>query len=320
MLWLNAGDVERLLDRVSLIDLIDKGIRDLADGRVLNAREARIDIDEPKSNFVAFPALFGDDGVFTVKVLTASDARLARGQPLIGATIIVVDAVSGAPLCVMDGRLITAARTAAITAVALRSLIEGNVETLCVAGTGIVARMHITALAAVKTIKTILVVSAGGATQRAEDVAAEAREGGLPAVAAADLEAAFAASDAIVTATNQRKPLASEAAFARAKFLAVVGSCRPEATEIPPSLLSSSRLVVDWPERFKGQWEDAVPALSPETMDAIEGLAQVVAGPTRRGDDRRTIFSSSGMAFADGVAALQVFRSAVAGKIGQVLA
>ncbi len=317
MRWLNTTDVGALLDHEALTDLIDKGFRDLADGRVVNAHEVRIDVDDPKSNFVAFPALLGDDAVFSVKVLTASDARVERGQPLIGATIIIVDTVSGKPLCVMDGSLITAARTAAITAVAMRSLVRGETETLCIAGTGIVARMHLHALPRIRFFKRILVVSGSGALERAEEIAAEARKKGLPAAAADNVGEAFRASDVVVTATNRRGPLAEEAAFARAKFIAVVGTCRPGASEIPDTLLSSSRLVVDWPERFKAQWAGALPALSPMVVASLEGLPDVLrlqGGPQQ---ELRTVFSSSGMAFADGVAALQVFRSAVARGVGQ---
>jgi ornithine cyclodeaminase/alanine dehydrogenase-like protein (mu-crystallin family) len=61
------------------------------------------------------------------------------------ATIELLDRATGQPLAIMDGRLITEMRTAAVSAVAVQTLAPGA-KTLGILGSGVQARSHIEAL------------------------------------------------------------------------------------------------------------------------------------------------------------------------------
>lgn len=312
MLWLSEADVSALLDHRALVDAIEEGFRALEAGATINPHETRIDVASPRSNFTTFPALATESGVFSVKVLSASDARVARGEPLIDALVVAVDADSGRPLAIMGARYLTAARTAATTAVALRSLMPGEGGTLGIVGTGIQARLHLDMLPLVRRVDRVLVASPSGAEERAEALAAEARlRWGVRAEAAAVADTVRGA-DLLVTATNRCEPLADERDFAASRFIAVIGSMRPEACEIPVEVLSGANVVADWPERFCAHW----PGLDEGLRARIRSLGKALDMELDAG---RTVFLSGGMAFEDGVAAELVLRRALAEGGGTVL-
>src|SRR5207249_2817348 len=66
------------------------------------------------------------------------------------ATIVLLDPSTGELLAVMDGRFITEARTAAVSAVAVRHLAPDETSVLAVIGAGVQARSHLHALSYVR--------------------------------------------------------------------------------------------------------------------------------------------------------------------------
>lgn len=316
MIWLNRKNVEALLDAGALVSEIASGFRGLAGGDIINGHEVRIDIAAPRSSFVAFPAVFSSDNIFSVKVLTANELRTAHGLPLISALIVIVDTQTGETLAIMDGSHVTAMRTAAITAVALEAMPPQEGGILALIGTGVVARIHARILPRMHRYDRVMIASTSYASERAEEVAAEVKcHSPHTPVAIGDIETALRQAHTVVTATNRREPLAPAASFASVSRLAVVGSCLPDASEIPFELLTSSTLLADWPDRFRAQWRGALPEA---TLARIYDLAALTAHPERM-PDGRTIFCSAGMAFADGVAALAVYRNALEQGVGQRL-
>jgi len=66
------------------------------------------------------------------------------------ATIELLSRSTGEPLALMDGRLITEMRTAAVSAVALDALAPKDVASLGIMGSGVQARSHLRALRMVR--------------------------------------------------------------------------------------------------------------------------------------------------------------------------
>ena len=59
---------------------------------------------------------------------------------------------TGEPLAVMDGRLITEMRTAAVSAVAVDQLARRDAKVLGILGSGVQARSHVKALSRVRSV------------------------------------------------------------------------------------------------------------------------------------------------------------------------
>src|SRR5487761_1869390 len=118
-------------------------------------------VDEP-GWFACMSAVYRD--VMGAKLVTffpgnAGLKRSGRSLPTHMATIYLLDPRTGEPLAVMDGRLITEMRTAAISAVALRTLAAPGVKTLAILGSGVQARSHLEALRLVRSFTTVRVAS-----------------------------------------------------------------------------------------------------------------------------------------------------------------
>jgi len=115
------------------------------------------------------------------------------------ATIFLADPETGAPLAVMDGRLITEMRTAAVSAVATNLLANPDASVLAILGSGVQARSHWEALRMARKFKETRVWSPNEkhAKQFAEEI------GGV----ATDAENAVRGADVVVTVTSSKTPI-----------------------------------------------------------------------------------------------------------------
>src|SRR6266513_2047851 len=109
MLFLDEGQVRQHLRMAELIPAMERTLIDFSAGKVIQPVRSVITVDPPGGFFGLMPALAEGLGV---KIVTFYSSNAERGIPTHMATIFLVDPETGAPLSVMDGRLITEMRTA----------------------------------------------------------------------------------------------------------------------------------------------------------------------------------------------------------------
>src|SRR5678816_919182 len=95
----------------------------------------------------AMPAYLPSAGALTTKLVSLFPRNTDR--PTHQAVIVAFDPLTGTPAALMDGEAITAARTAAGSALATDLLARKNVDRLVVIGTGVQARAHLKAVSRV---------------------------------------------------------------------------------------------------------------------------------------------------------------------------
>src|SRR5262245_33202305 len=88
------------------------------------------------------PAYLEGPAALGTKLVSVYHGNAARGLPSHLATIVLHDPESGALLAVMDGRYITEARTAAVSAASVKHLARKDAHTLAILGSGVQARSH----------------------------------------------------------------------------------------------------------------------------------------------------------------------------------
>ena len=108
--FLDEEQVRRHLRMEQLIPAMEKALIDFSAGRVTQPVRSVIPVNPPGGFLGLMPALADGLGV---KIVTFYPPNADRGIPTHMATIFLVDPETGAPLAVMDGRLITEMRTAA---------------------------------------------------------------------------------------------------------------------------------------------------------------------------------------------------------------
>src|SRR5271155_4438200 len=155
--FLDENQVRAVLSYEELIPAIRQALMDFSAGRVQQPVRAIIPVSSYGGWFGIMPAVYG--GVMGAKMVTfyPGNAELQKHTHM--AMIQLFRSDTGEPLAVMDGRLITEMRTAAVSAVAVDCLAGKDVKVLGILGSGVQARSHVKALARVRRFEEIRVWS-----------------------------------------------------------------------------------------------------------------------------------------------------------------
>src|SRR6201982_886388 len=121
-----------------LIPAMEKALIDFSAGKVTQPVRSVIKVYPPGGFLGLMPALTPDG--LGLKAVTFYPTNAGRRIPTHMATIFLVDSETGAPLAMMDGRLITELRTAAVSAVATKLLALPGSKILAILGSGVQAR------------------------------------------------------------------------------------------------------------------------------------------------------------------------------------
>src|SRR5262252_3162234 len=156
-LFLNEKQVQEHLRMTDLIPAMEKALIDFSAGKVTQPVRSIISVDPPGGFLGLMPALTPDG--LGLKAVTFYPSNSERGIPTHMATIFLVHPQTGAPLAIMDGRLITEMRTAAVSAAATRLLASPQAKVLAILGSGVQARSHVGALRLVRQFDEIRVWS-----------------------------------------------------------------------------------------------------------------------------------------------------------------
>jgi len=295
ILVLDDAAVRRHLHLPELIAALRPALAAFTAGQAVQPVRLVMPVAAHRGFFGAMPAYTGALGA---KLVTFYPAN--TGVPTHHALVALFRPETGEPLAVMDGRLITELRTAAVSAIATDLLARPEARTLCLLGAGVQAASHLEALRLVRRFEVVRVWSPHRA-------AAFAAAHGVTATATA--EAAIRGADVIVVATDSAVPVLDGSWLAEGAHLNAVGACRPDWRELDDATLQRARLVVDSRAAALVESGDvrAAPGIAAE-------LGEVIANPELGRTDPRqvTLFKSLGLAVEDVVAADLVYRAALA--------
>jgi len=294
-LHLDEQKVRKHLQIEKLIPAMEKALIDFSAGKVTQPVRSVITVDPPGGFFGMMPALTPDG--LGIKIVTFYATNAERGLPTHMATIFLVDPETGAPLAVMDGRLITEMRTAAVSAAATKLLASSSAKVLAILGSGVQARSHVEALRLVRNFEEIRVWSP--TREHAERFAKEIDAKAMPA------EDAVRDADVVVTATNSKTSVLEGAWLKPGCHVNAVGACRPNWRELDDDTMTNV-VFVDSREAAMKESGDII--LSGAKIFAE--LGEVLAGKVPSRASETTIFKSLGMAVEDIAAAMLVNRSA----------
>ena len=297
-LFLNEEQVREHLPMTKLIPAMEKALLDFSAGSVTQPVRSIISVDPPGGFLGLMPALTPDG--LGLKAVTFYPPNAARGIPTHMATIFLVDPQTGTPLAIMDGRLITEMRTAAVSAAATKLLASPHAKVLAILGSGVQARSHVDALQVVRQFEEIRVWSPTfeHARQFAEEISGTA----------VSAEQAVRDADVIVTVTSSRTPVLKGAWLKSACHVNAIGACRPDWRELDDEAMQNNVVFVDSREGAMKESGDVI--LSGAKIYAE--LGEVLAGKVPAREKETTIFKSLGMAVEDIAAAALVYRAASA--------
>ena len=292
MMQLDEPAVRAVLNWDDLIGAMEDALVAFSSGRVLQPVRNMLSIEEGKRYLGIMPAVTQD--AMGVKLVSFYPGNAGTGVPTHTALIVLFRPDTGEPLAVMDGRLITEMRTAAVSAAVTKRLTSPDSHVLALLGCGVQARAHLEALSHVCTFDEIRVWSR--TPEHARRFAEE------HAATAMDREHAVRGADVIVTATNALEPILKGAWLKQGAHVNAVGSPRPTWRELDDQVMSNI-VVVDSREAVLKESGDVI--LSGANIYAEVG--EIFAGGKPSPVSETTIFKSVGIAVEDIAAARLVF-------------
>lgn len=227
---LDAQATAALLPFDRLIPAVAQAMLDLRAGLIHAAMRSVLPLPDGGS-YLAMPCT--DAQYAITKLVAVTPANRALGQHA---------ASHGEPLLVLDGSVLTARRTAAVTLLGIETLRHAAPTVLTLVGTGEQARSH--ALAMQERWPGVQLRCVGRQRSQAEAFAAQLAREGLAGVRALPLAQALEDSDVAVAATTSLSAVLPDAVDGRTLIVGI-GSFTPQMAELPASEVRRRQVWVD---------------------------------------------------------------------------
>ena len=199
-----------------------------------------------------------DRDIAITKLVTVHPENPGRDLPTIQGEVVVMDATTGERLGLLEGGVVTARRTAALSMLAARELAQRPDGPLLIVGAGTQGRAHLDAFRAGLGVSRAFIASRS--QENAVSLAGHARSLGMEAEAVEGPGEVLDDVSLVVTATTSKEPVLP-GKIPEGVFVAAVGAFEPEAAELPPALISStSQIFVDTMEGAKEEAGDLIQA------------------------------------------------------------
>ena len=322
-LLLREAHLRDLLTMRELVPLMDRTLAAFSTGGAVQPLRPVVPVSAHGGLLAVMPAYLVAQEAVGLKAVTVYPGNAARDLPTHLATILLLDAETGALRALLDGRLITEMRTAATSAAATAALSARTGRTLALLGAGVQAHSHLEAMREVRPVEDVRVWSR--TTERADRFAGEMRERlGLNVAAARSPRDAVRGADVICTVTSSRTPVLEGEWLEPGMHINAVGACLPDWRELDTDAVRRCRVFVDSRQSALAEAGDLVVpigmnALSPSHIRAEIGEVFAGGHPGRTEADEITLFESLGLAVEDVASAKLAYEHALARGIGDEL-
>ncbi len=255
----------------------------------------------PNATLLLMPAW--NDDFLGVKIATVHPEN--KNLPSIHAVYFLQSAKTGEPLATFEGKMLTARRTAAASALAASYLAKPDARRLLMIGNGALAPELVEAHATVRPIAEVQIWGRNSA--HVDQLIASRNWQNLAVRRATDLESAVAWADVISCATLSETPLVQGDWLRPGQHIDLVGSYKPDMREADDAVLQKAQIFVDTPMALRESGDLAIPLKNGtiQESDIQADLASLCTGKHfgRKQAEEITVFKSVGFALEDLAAA-----------------
>lgn len=321
LLYLSRSDVEVLaLPMSEIIAAVEAGFRLKGTGQTQMPPKIAIHPRGPATFLHAMPAYVGGEvDAASVKWVGGADDNHLRGLPTISGLIVLNDPETMFPLCIMDCGWVTAMRTGAANAVAMKHLGPPEAAEVAVLGCGVQGRSNLLAMAThYPGIRRCRAWDPQGENLR-RYVQEMSAQFDFAVEAARDPEAAVRGADVIVTAGPSPREPEPYIPLDWLKPGAMAAPVDYNGAWMESALRGVDKLATDDHAQMQYYRDKGYFANTPHPY---ADLGEIVAGlkPGRERDDERTMAMCLGIAIDDCVTAHILYRRAREKGIGTELA
>jgi ornithine cyclodeaminase/alanine dehydrogenase-like protein (mu-crystallin family) len=295
LVLLDEDKIRAALSYEKLIPTMSRALAAFSTGKVTQPVRTILSVAEHSAFYGVMPV--ADETMLGAKLVTVYPKNAARGAPTHQAIIQLFDATTGAPIAIIDGRLITEMRTAAVSAVATQLLASPDAHTLAILGSGVQARAHVEALRLVRTFDEIRVWS-----RNPENAKRFADEVGARVMSA---EEAVRGADVVCTLTHSPEPVLKGEWLDHNVHVNAVGAVGQTTREVDGVGMVRSTVIVDSRAAAAQEAGDVLLA----GAQVYAELGELIAGTQQVPPEGRTVFKSLGLAVEDLAAARLVYET-----------
>jgi ornithine cyclodeaminase/alanine dehydrogenase-like protein (mu-crystallin family) len=295
--FIDEAAIAAVLRMEELIPAVRRALIDFSRGRIAQPVRRMIDIEPFGGYFGSMPVVGA--GTLGAKLVTFYPGNGAKALPTVMAAIVLFRPETGEPLAILDGRLITEMRTAAVTATFVDAVAARDVRSLAILGAGVQGRSHVGALRSVRSFDDVRIWNR--TPDRAARLAADV--GGR----VVSREEAVRGADVVVVATASAEPIVEGKWLKRGATVASVGWGGQEGAELDADVMANV-VIVDSREGALGDSGNVRrhgAEIFAELGEVLDGRRPVEPGAT-------VVFDSIGMACEDLAAATLVYERVTA--------
>jgi ornithine cyclodeaminase len=323
MLILDGAAVAAVLDRDALTDAVAAALSEASAGRA--SVPPRVAAEVEGGLLAAMPGALPGLGALGAKLVSVFPGNVDR--PTHQAVVVLFDPATGTPTALVDGTELTAARTAAASAVATRHLARADSTVMAILGTGVQARAHALAVPRVCTALREIRI-AGRDHSKSETLVRELSTtpalGNVTVTTAATFADALEEADIVCATTHSPEPVVRREWLSAGTHVNSVGF-NTAGREVDAATVVDALVVVE----SRTSALAPIPAGANELLWPIRDgliepahvhaeLGELVAGarPGRTTPEQITLYKSVGVAAEDLAAAMLVVRTAIARGVG----
>lgn len=263
------------------------------------------------------PAYLERASALGMKAVSVFPRNPEHNLPTIHALVLLQDVSTGRPLALLEGGYLTALRTGAISGLATDLMARRDARVVALFGAGAQARTQLEAVATVRSIQQVRVLSRRPERARlfAQEMAEQPFLDGVDVRVADSPADAVNAADIIITATTSPTPLFNGHAVKPGAHINAIGAFTPTTREVDSFLVKRARVVVDSRSGCLAEAGDLLIPIQEGVITAehiLGEIGEVAVGRVkgRERDDEITLFKSVGNAAFDVATGLAVLRRA----------
>ncbi|MCP5046802.1 MAG: ornithine cyclodeaminase family protein [bacterium] len=302
MLCINENDILNAVKPVEVVDAVEAAVR-LYETDEFKMPD-RMHIDHDGNTLLLMPAIAGER--FSTKLVSVFPGNARKNLPMVMGTVILNNGETGEPLALLNGSALTALRTGAVGAVAIRHLTPVSLKTAGIVGTGVQGFNQAFFAAHVRELSDIFIYGrdvekARVLNRRLSQELAEQKPG-IAIHTVTSIEELLGNSEAVITATTSPTPvLPDDSKLLSGRHYVGIGSFRPNMREFPEALFKLvDRVYVDT-HHAKAECGDLVIPLENRWIEEhqVSTLGKRISAVETPLEGKTTLFKSVGMALFD---------------------
>jgi ornithine cyclodeaminase/alanine dehydrogenase-like protein (mu-crystallin family) len=276
----------------------------LSDGSAIVPNRINLPMEDQNALHLSMPAYIKDGKYNSIKLVNVHFDNPQIGLPLINGVILVMDAVEGSPLALVEGKSVTSLRTGAGSGLATDLLAKTDSKNAVIFGSGAQAKTQIEAIRSVRNLESIKVIG------RSKEKTLEFCNSFDETVQPGEMNN-LKNADIICTATTSERPLFDFDDISHGVHINAVGAHKSDTRELGTKLVQEGKVYIDQLSSSKNEAGDIIIPINEGKYDwgQIQGeLGDLILGKLqgRSSDQDITIFNSIGNAVQDLVIAEMV--------------